>query len=104
MLVTVKPLQSKTYFIHMFVPAETLTIKTVPMRLATFLLERSDKKTGLISDLTYLGIADTLGIQRETVSAILRDFKYQGLVELGYQRITIVNHTLLTRIMASLND
>jgi CRP-like cAMP-binding protein len=32
-----------------------------------------------------------LGTYRETVSAILRDFKRQGLVELGYRRIKLAD-------------
>lgn len=70
---------------------EDVAYKTLPARLAALLLDRSDKKTGLIKDLSHQALADHLGTYRETVSAILRDFKRQGFVELGYRRITIVD-------------
>ena len=38
------------------------------------------------------------GTYRETVSAILRDFKRQGLVELGYRRISLVDAETLRDI------
>jgi CRP-like cAMP-binding protein len=39
-----------------------------------------------------------LGTYRETVSAILRDFKRQDLVELGYRRINIIDAETLKEI------
>ena len=42
--------------------------------------------------------ADHLGTYRETVSAILRDFKRQELVELGYRRINILDSETLKTI------
>ena len=43
-------------------------------------------------------LADYLGTYRETVSAILRDFKCQGFVELGYRRIEIVDPEAIAEI------
>ena len=77
---------------------EDVAYKTMPTRLAALLLERRDKETGLIKDLSHQRLADYLGTYRETVSAILRDFKRQGLVELGYRRITILDEETLADI------
>jgi CRP/FNR family transcriptional regulator len=55
------------------------------------LLDLSDYDNGLIKGVSHQSLADHLGTYRETVSAILRDFKRQGLVELGYRRITITD-------------
>jgi CRP/FNR family transcriptional regulator, cyclic AMP receptor protein len=55
------------------------------------LLELSDNQTGMIRGISHQSLADHLGTYRETVSAILRDFKRQDLVELGYRRITILD-------------
>jgi CRP/FNR family transcriptional regulator len=47
--------------------------------------------SGVIKGVSHQALADHLGTYRETVSAILRDFKRQGLVELGYRRIKLVD-------------
>lgn len=70
----------------------------MPARLAALLLERRDKKTGLIKDQSHQTLADYLGTYRETVSAILHDFKCQGFVELGYRRIAIVDAEAIAEI------
>ena len=41
--------------------------------------------------LSHQILADHLGTYRETISAILRDFKSEGMVELGYRRITVLD-------------
>jgi CRP-like cAMP-binding protein len=68
---------------------EDVAYKKLPERLAMLLLDLSDNQAGLIKGVSHQALADHLGTYRETVSAILRDFKRQGLVELGYRRITI---------------
>lgn len=68
---------------------EDVAYKKLPERLAMLLLDLSDYDNGLIKGVSHQSLADHLGTYRETVSAILRDFKRQGLVELGYRRITI---------------
>lgn len=70
---------------------EDVAYKKLPERLAMLLLELSDYANGLIKGVSHQSLADHLGTYRETVSAILRDFKRQGLVELGYRRITITD-------------
>ncbi|MEX1018749.1 MAG: Crp/Fnr family transcriptional regulator [Litorilinea sp.] len=70
---------------------EDVAYKKLPERLALLLLDMSDNAAGLIKGVSHQSLADHLGTYRETVSAILRDFKRQGLVELGYRRINIVD-------------
>lgn len=45
----------------------------------------------LIQGVSHQDLADRLGTYRETISAILRDFKRQGFVALGYRRIVLLN-------------
>lgn len=70
---------------------ENVAYKKLPERLATLLLELADEQTNIIRGVSHQSLADHLGTYRETVSAILRDFKRQGLVELGYRRIQLVD-------------
>lgn len=70
---------------------EDVAYKKLPERLALLLLDMADNRAGLIKGVSHQSLADHLGTYRETVSAILRDFKRQGLVELGYRRINIVD-------------
>ncbi len=77
---------------------EDVAYKGLPVRLAALLLAQRDKKTGMVKDLSHQVLADHLGTYRETVSAILRDFKHQGFLQLGYRRITIVDEEALAEI------
>ncbi len=52
----------------------------------------------MIKGISHQALADRLGTYRETVSAILRDFKRQGLVELGYRRIRLLDDDTLKEI------
>jgi CRP-like cAMP-binding protein len=70
---------------------EDVAYKKLPERLAMLLLELGNHQNGLIKGVSHQSLADHLGTYRETVSAILRDFKRQDVVELGYRRITIVD-------------
>lgn len=70
---------------------EDVAYKKLPERLAALLLEMSDYEDGTVSGISHQSLADHLGTYRETVSAILRDFKRQGFVELGYRRINIMD-------------
>jgi len=70
---------------------EDVAYKKLPERLAMLLLELGHHENGLIKGVSHQSLADHLGTYRETVSAILRDFKRQDVVELGYRRITIVD-------------
>ena len=70
---------------------EDVAYKKLPERLAALLLELSNEEESLIKGISHQALADHLGTYRETVSAILRDFKRQGLVELGYRRINLLD-------------
>lgn len=70
---------------------EDVAYKKLPERLASLLVELDQDGAGMIKGVSHQALADRLGTYRETVSAILRDFKRQGLVELGYRRIKIVD-------------
>lgn len=70
---------------------EDVAYKKLPERLAMLLLELGNNQNGLIKGISHQSLADHLGTYRETVSAILRDFKRQDLVELGYRRITLLD-------------
>lgn len=67
---------------------EDVAYKKLPERLAMLLLDHADEN-GLIEGISHQALADHLGTYRETVSAILREFKRQDLVQLGYRRISI---------------
>ena len=75
-----------------------MAYKKLPERLASLLMELGDYSDGLIKGVSHQALADRLGTYRETVSAILRDFKRQGLVELGYRRITVLDALTLKDI------
>lgn len=77
---------------------EDVAYKKLPERLASLLVELSNQANGLIQGVSHQALADRLGTYRETVSAILRDFKRQDLVELGYRRINIVDAEALKDI------
>jgi CRP-like cAMP-binding protein len=77
---------------------EDVAYKKLPERLAMLLLELGNNQAGLIKGVSHQSLADHLGTYRETVSAILRDFKRQGLVELGYRRITLLDIETLKEV------
>ena len=70
---------------------ENVAYKKLPERLASLLIDLADEETETIKGVSHQALADHLGTYRETVSAILRDFKRQGLVELGYRRISLID-------------
>lgn len=70
---------------------EDVAYKKLPERLAALLVDLCDQDNSLIQGVSHQALADRLGTYRETVSAILRDFKRQDLVELGYRRINILD-------------
>ena len=77
---------------------EDVAYKKLPERLAMLLLDLGEYENGLIKGVSHQSLADHLGTYRETVSAILRDFKRQGLVELGYRRINLTDAETLKEI------
>jgi len=70
---------------------EDVAYKKLPERLAALLVELGEQADGIILGVSHQALADRLGTYRETVSAILRDFKRQGLVILGYRRIELTD-------------
>jgi len=76
---------------------EDVAYKKLPERLAMLLLDLADDH-GAIKGVSHQSLADHLGTYRETVSAILRDFKRQGMVELGYRRINLVDQAMLQEV------
>lgn len=76
---------------------EDVAYKKLPERLAMLLLDLADEH-GAIKGVSHQSLADHLGTYRETVSAILRDFKRQGMVELGYRRINVIDIEMLQEI------
>lgn len=70
---------------------EDVAYKKLPERLAALLVELSSRQDGVIRGVSHQVLADRLGTYRETVSAILRDFKRQALVGLGYRRIEVLD-------------
>jgi CRP/FNR family transcriptional regulator, cyclic AMP receptor protein len=76
---------------------EDVAYKKLPERLAMLLLDLADEQ-GAIKGVSHQSLADHLGTYRETVSAILRDFKRQDMVELGYRRINLIDQEMLQEI------
>ncbi len=67
---------------------EKVAYKRLPERLASLLLELAPNGRA-IRGTSHQSLADMLGTYRETISAILRSFKDEGLVELGYRKIEL---------------
>jgi CRP/FNR family cyclic AMP-dependent transcriptional regulator len=67
---------------------EEVAYKRLPERLAGLLLELANGGRA-IRGTSHQALADMLGTYRETISAILRGFKDDGLVELGYRKIEL---------------
>ncbi len=67
---------------------EEVAYKRLPERLAGLLLELANDGRS-IRGTSHQSLADMLGTYRETISAILRGFKDNGLVELGYRKIEL---------------
>jgi CRP-like cAMP-binding protein len=67
---------------------EEVAYKRLPERLAGLHLELANGGRA-IRGTSHQALADMLGTYRETISAILRGFKDDGLVELGYRKIEL---------------
>jgi CRP/FNR family transcriptional regulator, cyclic AMP receptor protein len=67
---------------------EEVAYKRLPERLAGLLLELANGGRA-IRGTSHQALADMLGTYRETISAILRGFKDDGLVDLGYRKIEL---------------
>ena len=81
---------------------EDVAYKRLPERLAGLLLELANDGRA-IRGTSHQSLADMLGTYRETISAILRGFKDDGLVELGYRRIELRDPTGLRLAAGSID-
>lgn len=66
-------------------------IRTLPERLAESLLVLHKAQGGDIRHVSHQSLADSLGTHQETVGAMLRAFRRQGLIEVGYRYIRIID-------------
>lgn len=77
---------------------EAVTCKKLPERVAELLLSLDHNEDGLLEGISHQMLADHLGTYRETVSSILREFKRNALIKLGYRRIQLLDHEKLELI------
>jgi CRP/FNR family transcriptional regulator, dissimilatory nitrate respiration regulator len=79
---------------------EELTLKEVPSRIASFLLEESEKQKSvkIILDIPKAELARRLGAAGETLSRNFRKLKELGVVKVERNRITILDLTRLNSI------
>jgi CRP/FNR family transcriptional regulator len=74
---------------------EAVAYQKLDQRLAALLV---GKPEGREINATHQALADELGSVREIVSRLLRSFEDRGLVELGRERITIVDRAALAAL------
>jgi len=74
---------------------EEVAYRLLPERLAAELIRQSRYFESYEIRLSHQALADMLGTYRETISAILRDFREADWVKLGYRRITILRPNAL---------
>lgn len=72
---------------------EEVAFHRLDQRLAKLLLARGQSTRS-----THQALADELGSVREIVSRLLKGFAVQGLVALGREQITIIDHTGLQQL------
>jgi len=77
---------------------ETVAFKSVPTRIATFLLQLADEKTNRIEGVSHQDLADMVGTYRETVTRILNEFRGKGYIELGRLNVAILDREALEAI------
>lgn len=80
---------------------EEVAYKKLPQRLAKLLLDLSSGNDSTAIRTSHQSLADMLGTYRETVSTILRSFKADGMVELGYRRIHVTDPSALRALASS---
>jgi CRP/FNR family transcriptional regulator, cyclic AMP receptor protein len=78
---------------------EQLAFQEVPVRLAQALVQLAEDNAGeLPPNITHESLAKLISSTRETVSKTLGQFAEEGLVELGYRRIRVLDWPKLHRI------
>ncbi len=87
---------------------QSLVFKTAPSRLASLLLDLSEKfgvkdARGVIINLqiTHRELASLIGTSRETVSFVLPDMRRDGLILTGEKRVILVDIPRLQQLAAS---
>lgn len=80
---------------------EEVAYKKLPQRLARLLLDLGAGPDKTQIRTSHQSLADMLGTYRETISTILRGFKKDGLVELGYRRISVKDPAALQALASS---
>jgi CRP/FNR family transcriptional regulator, cyclic AMP receptor protein len=80
---------------------EQLAFREVPVRVAQALVQLAEDSGGeLPSSITHEALAKLISSTRETVSKTLGQFADQGLVELGYRRIRVLDWPRLRQVAA----
>ncbi len=77
---------------------ETVAFKSVPTRIATFLLQLANEETGKIEGVSHQDLGDMVGTYRETVTRILNEFRAKGYIELGRLNVAILDRDALQAI------
>ena len=77
---------------------ETVAFKSVPTRIATFLLQLANEESGKIEGVSHQDLADMVGTYRETVTRILNEFRTKGYIELGRLNVAILDQKALEDI------
>jgi len=83
---------------------EEVAYRWLPERLAAEIIRQSNYIESDQIRLSHQALADLLGTYRETISAILRDFRESGWVKLGYRRITILDREALERLSGEIRE
>jgi CRP-like cAMP-binding protein len=83
---------------------EEVAYRWLPERLAAELIRQSRYASSNQIRLSHQSLADILGTYRETISAILRDFREAGWVKLGYRRITILDPEALEKMTGVIRE
>ncbi|MEM7535852.1 MAG: helix-turn-helix domain-containing protein [Chloroflexota bacterium] len=73
-------------------------LRTLPERVAEFLVEESMNGKNPITGLSTYAIAEQLGTYRETVVSILRAFQRQGFIKISYNSIYVADMNALEEI------
>lgn len=77
---------------------ENVAFKSVPARLAAFLLQLGEGTEGRVNGVSHQDLADMAGTYRETVTRILNEFRGEGYIDLGRLRVTILKPESLREI------
>lgn len=78
---------------------DQLAFQAVPSRIAQALLQLAEESGGeLLAPLTHEDLAKLAGTTRATVTKVLSEFAEEGIVEVGYRRLTLLDRPRLQRL------